>query len=136
MIDGPDPEERRDPPPFPGDAFWRAVESAATTVGLGSPRNIFKIRKARARWEARREAERNIGRGVTYTHKACPACGRLVERAKAECPYCGANVRLWYRTGRSSRPVRWPRRIGARRIDSRRTGRTSRARHLNEGCGE
>jgi len=92
MVDGPEPGEPQ-PTPFPGDAFWRMVESAATSVGLGSPRNIFRIRKARARWEARHEASRNLSRGVTYTHKACPACGRLVERGKAECPYCGANVR-------------------------------------------
>jgi len=69
------------------------VESAATSVGLGSPRNIFRIRKARASWESRREADANLGRSVSYTHKACPACGRLVERAKADCPYCGASVR-------------------------------------------
>jgi rhomboid protease GluP len=92
MAEVPDPVEPS-PPPFPGDGFWKLIESAATSIGLGSPRNIFKIRKARARWEARREADRNVGRGVTYTHKTCPACGRLVERAKAECPYCGANVR-------------------------------------------
>ena len=93
MVEGPQPGEPPNRPPFPGDAFWKLVESTATSIGLGSPRNIFKIRKVRARWEERREAERNLGRGITYTHKACPACGRLVERAKAECSYCGANVR-------------------------------------------
>lgn len=92
MVDGPDQGEPN-PTPFPGDAFWRTIESAVNSIGLGTPRTIFKIRKARAQWEARRAADANIGRGVTYTHKACPGCARLVERRRGTCPYCGANVR-------------------------------------------
>src|SRR5438093_781972 len=78
---------------FPGPAFWRGLESLLTAVGLGSPRTIFKLRQIRARWEERRGEKANLGRGVSYTHKACPACGRLVMRGSARCDYCGANVR-------------------------------------------
>lgn len=92
MSEGPEPSESRTAP-FPGDAFWRGVESFLTTVGLGSPRTIFKLRLARARWEARREGQANLERGASYSHKACPACARLVPRAAARCDYCGANVR-------------------------------------------
>src|SRR5262245_4645658 len=95
MVEGPDREDER-PVPFPGAAFWSALESLVSAVGLGSPRNIFKLRQARARWENRRAEAANIERGVAYTHKACPACGRLVARGASICSYCGANVR-WAR---------------------------------------
>src|SRR5437867_13436987 len=91
MDEETDPDANR-PAPFPGSAFWRAVESAASTVGLGSPRTIFRIRKARARWEERRAASANLGRGGSYTHKASTACGRLVYRGKGTRPYCGSSV--------------------------------------------
>jgi membrane associated rhomboid family serine protease len=92
MDEEPDPGlDRRTP--FPGGAFWRVVESAASAFGFGSPRTIFRIRQVRARWEERRAASANLGRAVSYTHKTCPACSRLVERGKGTCPYCGASVR-------------------------------------------
>src|SRR5712691_6560618 len=79
--------------PFPGNAFWQGLESVMSAVGLGSPRTIFKLRQARARWEDRRAESANIERGVAYTHKACPGCGRFVSRGTKRCPYCDTNVR-------------------------------------------
>ena len=53
MNDGTDPleETRRG---FPGPAFWKLLESFLSAVGLGTPKRIFKLRQARARWEERR----------------------------------------------------------------------------------
>lgn len=92
MDDGRDPLEER-VHTFPGPAFWSRIEALLTAVGLGSAKTIFKVRQVRARWEARREVRENLGRGVAYTHKACPACARLVTRGSTRCEYCGASVR-------------------------------------------
>ena len=92
MDAGPEPGEHR-PVPFPGERFWRGLESLLSAVGLGSPKVLFKLRRARVQWESRREQDANLARGVAYTHKACPGCGRLVERGSARCAYCNANVR-------------------------------------------
>lgn len=91
-MDGSDPDEER-PVPFPGAAFWQGLESLLISIGLGSPRTIFKLRNARVRWELKRAATSNIDRGVSYTHKACPGCGKLVPRGTGRCAYCDANVR-------------------------------------------
>jgi rhomboid protease GluP len=92
-FDGGDEPDSGRRAPFPGDAFWNGLEKAARAVGLGSPRTLFRLRQARARWEERGAARENLERGVAYTHKACPGCGRLVERGSGRCPYCDANVR-------------------------------------------
>lgn len=80
-------------PPGFVDGLFGWYEQLVTALGLGSPRRIFRIRRARAEYQERRAAQANIGRSVSYTHKTCPACGRLVERGSARCSYCQASVR-------------------------------------------
>lgn len=68
---------------------------------------LFGTSEQQLRWKQHlRERERenrsagrkNAARHVTYRHKNCDACGRLVDRDATECPYCEAKLASWQST--------------------------------------
>jgi len=63
-------------------------------MGL-SPKMQFRLRRLQNRWEAWKAGLRRTEQAVTAEQKMCPSCRALVERGKANCPYCGQRLQVF-----------------------------------------
>lgn len=63
-------------------------------MGL-SPKMRFRMNRLQNRWEAWKAGLRRTEQAVTAEQKMCPSCRALVERGKANCPYCGQRLQVF-----------------------------------------
>ncbi|HEY7839706.1 MAG TPA: rhomboid family intramembrane serine protease [Terriglobales bacterium] len=63
-------------------------------MGL-SPKMRFRLHRLQNRWEAWKAGLRRTEQAVTAEQKMCPSCRALVERGKANCPYCGQRLQVF-----------------------------------------
>jgi rhomboid protease GluP len=55
----------------------------------------FRLHRLQNRWEAWKAGLRRTEQAVTAEQKMCPSCRALVERGKANCPYCGQRLQVF-----------------------------------------
>ena len=63
-------------------------------MGL-SPKIRFRLNRLQHRWEAWKAGMRRTEQAVTAEQKMCPSCRALVQRGKANCPYCGQRLQVF-----------------------------------------
>jgi len=60
-----------------------------------SPKMRFRLNRLQNRWEAWKAGLRRTEQAVTAEQKMCPSCRALVQRGKANCPYCGQRLQVF-----------------------------------------